>query len=88
MYLDEWRITRYNLSFPHICLKKHNLYLLKFLPCDVLRKSNNMNGKNMNQQKVNNKRETSPRSLRVFNGPFTTRVDITRLRLLNQPNIK
>jgi hypothetical protein len=29
-------------------LKKH--YLLKFLPCDVLRKSNNMNGKNMNHQ--------------------------------------
>jgi hypothetical protein len=55
-----------------------------------------MNGKNTNQQihpvktmqKVNNKRETSPRSLRVFNGLFTTRVDITRLRLLNQPNIK
>jgi hypothetical protein len=26
-------------------LKKHNVYLLRFLPCDVLRKSNNMNGK-------------------------------------------
>jgi hypothetical protein len=31
-------------------LKKHNLYLLKFLPCDVLQKSNNMNGKNMNHK--------------------------------------
>jgi hypothetical protein len=33
-----------------LSLKKHNLYLLKFLPCDVSRKSDNMNGKNMNHQ--------------------------------------
>jgi hypothetical protein len=59
---------------------------------DVLRESNNMNGKkyeppNPPGQKVNKKRETSPRSLRVFNGPLTARVDTTRLRLLYQPNI-
>ena len=43
-----------------------------------------MNGKNLPGQKVNNKRETSSCSLRVFNRPFAAHVDTKRL---NQPNI-
>jgi hypothetical protein len=50
LYLSELEIkdtteSSASASYFDVLLKKHNVYLLRFLPCDVLRKSNNMNGK-------------------------------------------